>query len=46
MILGNRYVGFMRQECLKLKKDIKMAIDVVDEWVEMQRQWIYLENIF
>jgi dynein heavy chain len=46
MILGNRFVTFIRKKCEDLKKEIQNASKVVDAWVEMQRQWIYLENIF
>ena len=46
MILGNRFVGFMRRLCEKTKKEIQNANAIVTVWVECQREWIYLENIF
>jgi dynein heavy chain len=46
MILGNRFVGFMRKTCEKMKKEIQNANAIVTVWVECQREWMYLENIF
>jgi dynein heavy chain len=46
MILGNRFVGFMRKICEKMKKEIQNANAIVTVWVECQREWMYLENIF
>jgi dynein heavy chain len=46
MILGNRFVGFMRKQCEVQKKEIQNANAIVTVWVECQREWIYLENIF
>jgi len=46
IILGNRFVGFMRKECEALKKDIQNANNITTAWVDCQRDWIYLENIF
>jgi dynein heavy chain, axonemal len=45
-ILGNRFVGFMRKDCESLKKDIQNANNIVGAWVTLQKDWIYLENIF
>jgi len=46
MILGNRFVTFMRKDCEDLKKQIINANNIVTAWVECQKKWIYLENIF
>ena len=46
MILGNRFVKVMRAEAEKLKKDFLYLSEAVNEWVELQRKWCYLENIF
>ena len=41
MILGNRFVGFMRKECEDLKKGIINANNIITAWVECQKKWIY-----
>lgn len=46
MILGNRFVKVMRHDAEKLKKELTILSEAVDQWVEVQRQWCYLENIF
>jgi dynein heavy chain len=46
MILGNRFVKVMRPEAEKVKKELNILAEAVDQWVEVQRQWCYLENIF
>lgn len=46
MILGNRYVKVMRQEAETMKKTLNMLQETVTLWVDCQRQWCYLENIF
>jgi len=46
MILGNRFVKVMRPEAEKVKKELNILSEAVDQWVEVQRQWCYLENIF
>jgi dynein heavy chain len=46
MILGNRFVKIMRSEAEKTKKELSTLQDALEQWVEVQRQWCYLENIF
>lgn len=46
MILGNRFVKVMRPDAEKVKKELNILAEAVDQWVEVQRQWCYLENIF
>jgi dynein heavy chain len=46
MILGNRFVKVMRPEAEKVKKELNILDEAVKQWVEVQRQWCYLENIF
>ena len=46
MILGNRFVKVMRPEAEKMKKDLNTLDEAVKQWVDVQRQWCYLENIF
>ena len=46
MILGNRYVRVMRSEAELMKKNLQTLSNALDEWVTVQRSWMYLENIF
>lgn len=46
MILGNRFVKIMRNLAEKTKKELTNLSEAVEQWVEVQRQWCYLENIF
>lgn len=46
MILGSRYVKPLREEAEQWKKNLVTLNLIVDEWVNCQKQWIYLENIF
>jgi dynein heavy chain len=46
MILGNRYVRVMRSEAELMKKNLQTLSNALDEWVAVQRSWMYLENIF
>lgn len=46
MILGNRFVKVMRPEAEKVKKELNILDEAVKQWIEVQRQWCYLENIF
>ena len=45
-ILGSRYVKPLRNEADVWKKNLLLLNGIVEEWVEVQKQWIYLENIF
>jgi dynein heavy chain len=46
MILGNRFVKVMRTECENFKKQVTTLNEALDLWTELQRTWMYLENIF
>jgi len=46
MILGNRFVKVMRPEAEKVKRELNILDEAVKQWVDVQRQWCYLENIF
>jgi len=46
MILGNRFVKVIRKEAEIVKKELNTLNEAVQQWVEVQRQWCYLENIF
>lgn len=30
----------------KWERNLSMAYDIIDEWVQVQRKWMYLEGIF
>jgi len=46
MILGNRFVKVMRSEAESMKKSLNILSNALDEWVTVQKSWMYLENIF
>lgn len=46
MILGSRFVKPLREEADQWKKWIMILSDMVDQWMECQKKWMYLENIF
>ena len=46
MILGSRFVKPLRQEAETWKQHIMTLGDMVDQWMDCQRKWRYLENIF
>lgn len=41
-----RYVAGIRTEVEKLESQLKHFGHVLDEWLECQKQWMYLECIF
>lgn len=46
MILGSRYVKPLRTEAEAWKKNLMLLSKVLDNWIFLQKQWMYLENIF
>ena len=46
VILGNRYVAVLRPESEAFKKDLNNMNNLIEEMVNCQKQWMYLENIF
>jgi len=46
MILGSRYVKPIRNEAEVWKKNLMTLSKVLDNWIFLQKQWMYLENIF
>jgi dynein heavy chain len=46
IILGSRFVKPLRIEAEAWKKNLFTLNQMVEEWIKVQRQWIYLENIF
>ena len=45
-VLGSRYVAPLREEAEKWKLHINTLSDIVDLWVQLQKNWMYLENIY
>jgi dynein heavy chain len=45
-MMGSRFVQGVRDKVEVWEKKINMASDVIDEWYQVQRAWMYLENIF
>ena len=45
-ILGNRYLKRQRIQAEELQKTIYNATLIIDDWLVVQKNWIYLENIF
>ncbi len=46
MILGSRYVKPIRNEAEVWKKHLMTLSKVLDNLIFLQKQWMYLENIF
>lgn len=44
--LANRYIRPIKPRAEKLSQDIQLIMEIVEKWVEAQRKWMYLENIF
>jgi len=44
--LANRYVKAIRPRAEKDSQDIQLIMEILEKWVEAQRKWMYLENIF
>ena len=44
--LANRYVKAVKHRAEKDSQDIQLIMEIVEKWVEAQRKWMYLENIF
>lgn len=45
-ILGNRYLKRHRLTAEHLQKVLYNATLMIDDWLVVQKNWIYLENIF
>lgn len=46
MILGSRFVKPLRKEAEDWKKNIQTLSEMVEEWLKLQRSWMYLRTIF
>lgn len=44
--LANRYIKPLKKSAEKMSQDIQLIMEIVEKWVEAQRKWMYLENIF
>lgn len=44
-VLGNRFVTIHREQATKLKTQLSSLEKAMEKWIEMQKLWIYLENI-
>merc|ERR1740138_946616 len=45
-MMGSRFVQGIRDKVEFWEAKIKLAADAVDEWLQVQRSWMYLESIF
>jgi dynein heavy chain len=45
-ILGSRFCAPIRFEVTRWQKKLVLLSDTLDEWLQCQRQWMYLETIF
>ena len=45
-ILGNRYLKRQRTQAEDLQKLVYNAMLIIDDWLIVQKNWIYLETIF
>lgn len=46
MILGNRYAGIVRTQAESVKAELQKLDVALEEWMNLQKSWMYLENIF
>ena len=45
-ILSSRFVGGIRSEVEKVEKQLNLFSETLDEWLNVQKNWMYLESIF
>ena len=45
-ILGSRYCAPIRYDVTNWQKKLSLLSDTLDEWLQVQQQWMYLETIF
>lgn len=46
MVLASRYAAKLRDKAENLKKDLLRFSEAIEEWVLMQKTWMYMEKIF
>ena len=45
-ILSSRFVGGIRNEVEKVERNMSLFSETLDEWLNVQKNWMYLESIF
>lgn len=45
-LLASKYVRPMRPKCEQIQTELLLLQDIIDKWLECQKKWMYLENIF
>eukprot|EP00971_Amphidinium_carterae_P244494 4854818-Amphidinium_carterae.1 len=45
-MMGSRYIQGIRDKVEVWEQKIRLASDTIDEWLQVQRSWMYLESIF
>jgi dynein heavy chain len=45
-MLGARFTTNIREEIFSWQKNLDIIAKTIEEWLECQRSWIYLETIF
>jgi dynein heavy chain len=45
-ILASRFVTGIRPEVEKVERQLTLFADTLDEWISVQKAWMYLEPIF
>ena len=45
-ILGNRYVEGVKSHAIRIQHQLSQLSKILDEWMDCQRNWLYLEPIF
>lgn len=45
-LLASRFVRPLRGRAEKIQGELLLLQDIIDRWVECQKKWMYLENIF
>lgn len=46
MVLANRYAAKLRDKGEEMKKNLITLSQAIEEWVTMQKTWMYMEKIF
>ena len=45
-IAGSRYAGPIKERVADMQRQLNLFSDTLDEWLECQKNWLYLESIF
>ncbi|CAE7938601.1 DNAH6, partial [Symbiodinium sp. KB8] len=45
-MMGSRFIAGVQSEVETWEKKLSLLSDTLDEWIQVQRNWMYLENIF